>query len=398
MNRVARRLLVKRRIAYVQYTNPTAYPPLEHSAKIFTSLGWEVSFYGVHADGDADRFRFSDDTLVNTNLLRRWPGKWFLKVHLVWFAIWCSYRIILNRPDMLYVSDPRACAVGVLLTWLTGVPVVYHEHDSPREFPLNTAERIMLRARKLMGWRSRLCILPSVSRANAFSRAIPNSAPVIPVMNCPVIGEVIKVVKNAPRSGQLRVYYQGSLVPQRLPLTILDALAELPDEIELMVIGYETRGYPNYGRHFQHEASSRKVASRVRFLGTVETRHELLWWCAQNDVGLALMPMDSCDPNEKAMAGASNKVFDYLACGLAVLVSDIADYRQLFVENGVAISCNPADPSSLAAALRWFLNHPKETNEMGERGRQRIMDEWNYERQFEGALEAIAGFARCSGD
>ena len=89
------------------------------------------------------------------------------------------------------------------------------------------------------------------------------------------------------------------------------------------------------------------------------------------------------------MAGASNKPFDYLACGLALLVSDLPDWRKMFVEPGYGLACNPNDTDSIAAQLRWFLKHPAETREMGERGRQRILTEWNYERQFAAVVEVI---------
>ena len=33
-------------------------------------------------------------------------------------------------------------------------------------------------------------------------------------------------------------------------------------------------------------------------------------------------------------------------------------------------------------ALRWFLDHPVEMRAMGERGRQKIATEWNYEMEL----------------
>ena len=51
------------------------------------------------------------------------------------------------------------------------------------------------------------------------------------------------------------------------------------------------------------------------------------------------------------MAGASNKPFDYMAAGLALLVSDQPDWRAMFVEPGYARACDPTDPSSIATSL-----------------------------------------------
>ena len=94
------------------------------------------------------------------------------------------------------------------------------------------------------------------------------------------------------------------------------------------------------------------------------------------------MPLQSDDVNEQAMAGASNKPFDYLACGLALLVSDLPEWRELFVKPGYGLACHPRDPESIARQLRWFVEHPIETRSMGAEGRRRILLEWNYEKQF----------------
>jgi glycosyltransferase involved in cell wall biosynthesis len=94
------------------------------------------------------------------------------------------------------------------------------------------------------------------------------------------------------------------------------------------------------------------------------------------------MPKESEDINFVQMTGASNKAFDYLACGLALLVSDLPDWRGLYVAPGYGLACDPEDPETIAAALRWFLDHPEERQAMGEAGRQRILKEWNYETQF----------------
>ncbi len=59
------------------------------------------------------------------------------------------------------------------------------------------------------------------------------------------------------------------------------------------------------------------------------------------------MPPRSDNINEQAMAGVS-KAIDYLACGLALLVSDLLDWKELVVAPGYALACDPRDPESIA--------------------------------------------------
>ena len=101
------------------------------------------------------------------------------------------------------------------------------------------------------------------------------------------------------------------------------------------------------------------------------------------------MPKATDDINQQAMTGASNKPFDYLACGLALLVSDLPDWQAMYVEPGYGLACDPDNVESVTQAVRWFLEHSIETRRMGELGRNRILQAWNYERQFEPVLQLL---------
>src|SRR5206468_1518204 len=136
-----------------------------------------------------------------------------------------------------------------------------------------------------------------------------------------------------------------------------------------------------YIEALKNRAAVLGIGHRVTFLGSL-SRSKLLDHCRKASVGLAFMPTQSDNLNERAMTGASNKPFDYLACGLALLVSDLPDWKEMFVEPGYGLGCNPQDPESIARQLRWFVEHPVETHSMGAKGRQRILSEWNYEKQF----------------
>jgi glycosyltransferase involved in cell wall biosynthesis len=106
-------------------------------------------------------------------------------------------------------------------------------------------------------------------------------------------------------------------------------------------------------------------------------------------VGVALLPSSSDDENLRWMPGASNKVFEYLADGLAVLVSDMPGWREIVVEPGYGLACVAEEPQSIASAIAWWLAHPEEMRAMGERGRARIAADWNYETQFAPVLERL---------
>jgi glycosyltransferase involved in cell wall biosynthesis len=89
------------------------------------------------------------------------------------------------------------------------------------------------------------------------------------------------------------------------------------------------------------------------------------------------------------MAGASNKPFDYMARGLALLVTDLPDWRAMYVDEGFGLCCQPDSVESIVEALKWFWENRAERQAMALRGRQRILEAWNYEQQFHSVLTAV---------
>jgi glycosyltransferase involved in cell wall biosynthesis len=191
----------------------------------------------------------------------------------------------------------------------------------------------------------------------------------------------------------LVVFFHGSITPERLPLSVLHALALCPLTIGLRFAGYET-DYNGYAQRILSEADGLNISDRVHFLGALPGRGELLTECARAHVGLSLMPMKSDDLNMLAMVGASNKPFDYLLCGLALLVSDLPDWNATYVTPGFGLACNPEDASSIARALHWFFENRIESSEMATKGRTRVLTTWNYEAQFKSVLERMGSTGR----
>jgi glycosyltransferase involved in cell wall biosynthesis len=213
--------------------------------------------------------------------------------------------------------------------------------------------------------------------------------PILTVWNCPMRGEIRQPKQIANRRQGLTLFYHGSIVPSRLPLDVIRAMGQLSEKIILRIAGYETIGHQGYVTKLRCTAAEYGLENRLEFLGAIPQRADLLTRCREANVGLALMPLQSKDWNEMTMLGASNKPFDYMSCGLALLVSDLPDWTELYVANGFGRSCDPNDSRSIADALRWFLAHAPETAAMGEEGRKKILAEWNYEKQFAAVADRL---------
>lgn len=376
------------KILHVQYANPAAYPPLEHAARILAGDGARVHFLGVEVDA-VRTLRFPPMEGVEVSLLRACAPGWRQKLHYLRFAAAALRRVAAWRPDAVYVSDVLAAPVGMLLA-RTGVPVVYHEHDAPS--PVMAARsfgRMCLDARARLAARAVAVVVPNAERGRLLAAESGRAGEVHVVWNCPSRHEIV-AARGAP-DGPLRLVFHGSIVPDRLPSTVVDALARVRAPVELVVAGYESAGAPGYTDALRARAAELGIADRLRFAGTIPRRDDLLRLCARSDAGFALMPGGSDDVNMRWMAGASNKPFDYLACGVCPIVSDLPDWRAAFVEPGYALACDPADAGGIARVLEWAATHRDDVRAMAEAGRRRALDEWNYEHQFRPVAELLRG-------
>lgn len=380
------------RILYIQYTNPAAYPPLENSSQLLAEAGWDVLFLGVRVAG-ADRLTFhpTHDSIHTRNLPRAMealPGFARYIAYVLWVLGWALHW----RPTWMYASDALACPAGLIVSLVPGVKIIYHEHDAPATTGVSMLTRLALLARGVLARRASLRLLPNERRVWHFQRTVTDVSPTLSVWNCPRRGSV-GAPRGAAQAGSLTVLYQGSLVPARVPLTVLEALARLPERVRLVVVGYETQGHRGYRVTLGHAAARMGLAERVEFRN--EMPHaDVIKVGRACDVGLALLPTVSDDLNLRWMTGASNKAFEYLAAGMAVLVPDLPDWRAMFVQPGYGLACRAEDPDSIAGALCWLFEHQTEMRAMGERGRRKVAAEWNYESQFAAVLQRLeAGLA-----
>jgi glycosyltransferase involved in cell wall biosynthesis len=183
--------------------------------------------------------------------------------------------------------------------------------------------------------------------------------------------------------------FEGSIGHRKLPLSLFEALGSLPDNVCLTVAGYVNPGSEAYMVACEQTISRLALERRVHFRGLLQ-RNELAATILQHDVGLLLVDASGdADDNLRTLVGASNKVYEYLAAGLPVIVPDAPDWRQVIVDAGLGICCDVSSPQSIATAVRFFLDSPSAMRQMGERGRRMILDAWNYENAFRPILQRM---------
>ena len=377
-------------IVYIQYTNPAVYPPLQHSSRIFAKSGMKILFLGGGSGGISNSFEFPPHENIE---VRRWkfkrPGI-LQKFHYIGFCIWTSFVAWLSGAKWIYASDMLSCPAAVLGQTLFCLKIIYHEHDSPSYYSKNANffNKIQLYFRKIIARSADIVILPNKDRADVFRQQTDRQGEINIVWNVPSLEEIELYSKKNNREKKL--FYHGSLNETLLPVSILDALSELDSDISLVFAGYSAGLNYDYAEWYLEQANIRGLEGRVRYLGSF-SRKDLLDECSNFMVGLALFPETSDNINIKFLPGASNKVFDYLACGLDLIITDTDDWRFLLAGSGVGYFCNSHDVEKISNAMKQAINK-RISNNNGNcflKVKTKLVQEWNYENQFHNVYQRV---------
>jgi glycosyltransferase involved in cell wall biosynthesis len=238
---------------------------------------------------------------------------------------------------------------------------------------------------------ARLVIFPNESRAKIAQTELGfRDQQLRIVWNLPRLVELPS--RNPPPGAPIVLHYHGNISPQLIPQQLVDALVRSPYDYRLRIMGYESPGARGYAARLV-ELGKRHSAGIVEYVGQV-SRDRLLAEAAQASIGVALMPHNTSDINLVNIVGASNKAFDYMASGLALLVTAQPEWVQNFVVPGYGRNCDPAEIGSIAEQLSWFAEHPVELRAMGLRGRSKIESDWNYDTAFSPVVAELEAAAR----
>jgi glycosyltransferase involved in cell wall biosynthesis len=370
---------MSRRIAFLQFANPGAYPPTLHASAILADAGWEVLVLGCQTFGAAGRLEVPSHPNVKT-IIWRFVGPGIKqKFQYAAFTVWCLHQCQRHSIDWVYASDVMAAGPALVVSSVLRVRVVYHEHDWPSAGVGGALAKLIFAARGELVARADLVVAPSTGRLRLLSEHVAKPRNSLVVWNCPRREEVSE--HEFKRHSPTVVFFHGSISPKNLPKTILAAIALAKNDLEFHFAGYATPGYPGYIDEILREAMRLNIEKKVFYLG-VFARRELLNVCPRAMVGYAAMTATGENLNYLTMAGASNKAFDYLARGLALVVPQADDWRELFFITGTAICVKPDCALSIANALDWLVDHPAEALRMRQRGIEMVKSQWNYEFQF----------------
>lgn len=284
------------------------------------------------------------------------------------------WKAWIARAEVYHFHDPELLPVGLLLRLCTKAKVIYDAHESYPD-DLLYKDYLSTWLRRLASFSIRylenivakhLSAVITVTdyHAKRFKRL--NKA-TYTICNYPLLSEWSAFLDtDTPRTAS-SICYVGNITRKRGLGILLQAIQNLDLTLHLAG-GYEPASY-------RDELMAMPAWNKVVEHGYL-ARHEAISLMAASQIGVMLFL-----PEPNHINSLSTKVFEYLAAGCAVLVSDFPVYRSLISDSGCGCCINPEDPKEISMAIQELLAEPAKLNEMGQRGKQLIRDNFNWETQ-----------------
>ena len=196
------------------------------------------------------------------------------------------------------------------------------------------------------------------------------------IHNYPLKSELLLSDVKPYQDRDFVVSYVGGLTEVRGLWEMVEMMRLLQDsESELLL------GGPFFPASLEQEFRKRAQGLRITTPGYLN-RREVAEVMNRSRVGIVLM-----HPLPKHIECLPTKLFEYMAVGLPVVVSDFPDWRAIIEDADCGILVDPTDASAAAGAVRRLFENPDEAEAMGARGRRAVEERFNWEMESQKLLD-----------
>lgn len=297
------------------------------------------------------------------------------------------------HPDVVHANDANTLVPALVISARTGAVIVYDSHEL-------WLHRNVRSDRPLAPYVEALIERAGVRRAGAVITVSPSivgwlaehygmTTPPFLVRNVPAAGEA-----PDPSRGRLHelaglspsdriVAYGGRVTTSRGIEETIDALAALPPDVHLVMLGY---GEEDYVDSLWKRAEAQGVRGRVHLVGPVASDEVA---DALSDADLAVVHVRPT--NLSYRFALPNKLFESIRGGLPVAAADLPDIREVVESLGVGRLFDGEDTEDLARVIGEILEDPAPYREAARRAASELTWEHESERLISAYRLALMG-------
>ena len=290
----------------------------------------------------------------------------------------CDYQ-----PDVIHANDFDMLGLSYRAAKKCKAGLIYDSHEIFAE-NIGIAERGWMK-RQIV--RSERRLVRKVDRmicvSNAAAAYFKEKYAVRPtvITNCPM-KNILPLLEKA--GDAFEVVYQGLMVRGRGYEEFVDAAKYLPDGVRLVL-----RGYGSLEQKLRAQIEDNRLSGKVVFAPPVEVA-QLVQAASASHVGVVL----TRPVNLNFQLSVSNKVFEYAAAGLPVILSDVPEHRYLNERYGFGVILDEVTPEKIAGAI-LALYRDKELYDRLAENAKRMSNEMNWEAESGKLLEIYRSVYQC---
>lgn len=379
-------------IQAVFYNNPDLYPPIINSSRLLACENIQVDIL-CRENGQHWGVTYPEAVTIRRFEHKSAPS-WQAYLPFV-VTVWRQGR----RDASLFVGhDMHGLLPARLLASRYKRPLVYHCHDfADKSRHLPTGSRVVRMFERLFAKTADLVIVPDKERAQVVLREL--NLPKFPliVANSPIRPYAVSSHRLSQSLGALNKKYNRILLRQgRIAVghAIEATLQSMPlwqdPSWAFVIVGLAEE---NYRQHLWRLASLLGVEDRFVILPPVNY-DEVQSYTVSADAGHALY--EPIHINNMFITTASNKIMEYMAAGLPLLVSDRPGLRDLVQDYACGMVADENSPDSIAQAVNSLFCNPEVTRQLGEASLKAFVDKYNYKYQFDPVLKAMGALINQS--
>jgi len=275
------------------------------------------------------------------------------------------------RPDLIVAHDFETGMLAWLIKKRLKIPYVFDSHEFFQYTVSAKFGRIVSPFMRLvvMNFIKRFArnaeAITAVSPENeTFYRRI-SSVPTRSLFNAPLV-EYFPYSEEG--NDKITIVHEGNFTLGRGALQIAEALPMVRKnhDFKLLVLGTVANDVKrDFDKLIEKSKKNIDIEMPGRLPWTEFGRVE-----SQGDIGLICM-----QPTPNNFGGLSNKLYTYMACGLAVLGMKGSQTEMMIDKYRCGIAVDPTDPKAIAEGINYLIEHPEERLDMIRNGRKAIDEE-----------------------
>jgi glycosyltransferase involved in cell wall biosynthesis len=289
----------------------------------------------------------------------------------VWRAVSLVRRL---KPALVHLHDIELVWGGILLKAL-GYKVVYDVHEDVAK---DLADKAYLPTWVVGLVRPLVHAVEGAARAvfdqlvtatRAINARFEDRTATL-VRNTPILGELAPAHAVPFSDRPMEVGYLGGLATFNNPHGMVAALEHVDPALGArLVLGGK---FPE--ADLETQVRARPGWHQVDFRGWVD-RREIPEIFSRLRCGLVLYL-----PTPNVIESEPNKFFEFLSAGVPLIASNFPRWRDFIEDHRCGLTVDPYDPGAIARAIEYMLTHPDQAEEMGRRGQDSVLADYNWGR------------------